>query len=360
MKRICTLGWWGILLLMMTLARADYPGLVMRPWFGAGGVLVPVSDSERLNNGGAVILEGAVEKPSAVRLEFSLWDDTKFSVNTDHATKANPVWSFRAKDMNYKVGKELPGGAGFSIRVFSEDSKKPWTTTLTNMVVGPVWVLCASPETDGFELPKLSVEALARVRVLVLEGTDWKGAKGTWRTAGAVEKAGDRLFCGMPRAFANAVCESLGSGTNKNLVIGLVIVPPEFIQPLGPYISQGRVSKSLSVFSTSELANANSWLMAGALAARSANTSATATGDGVLQRRIRALERYREAGYDLQREGKVGQPFQRIFHRWEYILTGADASQVVKLQGKEVVPFRVTGVIWGVDRSLKELKEEAF
>jgi hypothetical protein len=248
----------------------------------------------------------------------------------------------------------------FSVRVLQRGPEKKAVveTTLKRHGGGAgVGAWCTSPETDGFELPKLSAEARTRVRVLTLEGPDWKGAKGTWRPAGVVETAGDRLFCGMPRAFANALCESLNSGANKDLAIGLVIVPAEFIQPLNSYISQVRVSKSLAVFSTSKLAQGTPWLMAGSVAARTANTAPTAAGDGVLQRRMRALERYREAGYELQREGKVGQPFQKRFHRWESILTGADASQVVKKYGREVVPFRVTGVIWGEDRSLEELEK---
>lgn len=359
MKRTIFVSWLVMLITLMENVRGEYPGLTMRPWFDSGGVVVPVSDAERLNNGGAVILEGMVEKPNAVRLEFSLWQGTVLSVNSDRATKANPLWSFRAKDMNYKVGRELPIGAAFNVRIFNDDSKRPLGTTLTNMAVGPVWVLCVAPGTDGFELPTLSADARKRVRVLVVQGPDWKSAKGVWRQAEAVEKAGERFFCGMPRAFANALCERLDSGPNANLAIGLVIVPAEFVQPLSPYIPRGRVSKALTVFSTSELANGNVWLKAGSSAALAANSAESTSSDGVLQRRTRALARYREQGYELQREGKVGAPFQSIFHRWECILTGPDALQMVvaKTESREVVPFRVTGVIWGYDRTLKELAE---
>jgi hypothetical protein len=56
-----------------------------------------------------------------------------------------------------------------------------------------------------------------------------------------------------------------------------------------------------------------------------------------------------ERQVDLKRLGILGEMPPKPIHRWEWMLPGTDAMLGDVDQGVSFVPFRTTGVIWGVD-----------
>jgi hypothetical protein len=318
-------------------------------------VIVPVSDAERKGTPDPVILEGFANKPGALGVELSCWPRSPLSVGVGVDWDRKSVWRFRGTDMDYNVAKELPAGTRFSVKVVQGSNKNGMQSTVEDLVVGPVWVLSVSTATDDYELPELSVAARSRIRVLPLNGDEWSKAKGKWMSAEEAERSGQPMFCGMARAFANALCEEEVGGAS-NLIAGLILVPSSHAAFRTGDIRPLKAHKALNEFSTSGLANGNPWLKAGAVAAQRANNSAKVGQHGVRQRYALALQHYRAEHYDGLREGKLTKPFRSKFHVWDYVLTGPDAKAIYKGSDKEVVPFRVTGVVWGQDLTEDELK----
>jgi len=291
------------------------------PWFGDNAVILP-AEPTRLFETKSVVFHGESSDPRRVKVLLSAWPTDKLSAEADGEPDPRgglAPWRISTRALSPR----LPLGLSFNLTVSLPPRGKNLGTLLatTNLAVGQVWVLGVDPTRDSHELPKLSEAARQRVRVLSLEGDSWNRATGTWLTAEEAERRQLVSFCGLPRAFANALA------TQGAPIIGLILRPMS--------------SLGLDAIKGSDLDRSNRVLAptgsppfaAGLEAAFDANG---VPGLGALDRFERARADHISALTELKREGDPGGSFPGAPWRWQRYLPGESAP----------LPFRVTGVIW--------------
>ena len=325
MRKLVTL----LMLLLAGTAFAADPGVVrLPPWFGDGAVIPPAEPTEFYHSG-TVMFSGWSTDPKGMKARFSVWPDDPLAVDTDEAGGSIDglrPWRLTTRRFSASRHERLADGQMFGVAFGVPGHGKTFAVsqTLSNVAVGPVWVLAVKPSRDSHEVPALSPAARTRVRVLWLQGESWPRAQGSWLTAAEAEHQGVRGFGGLPRAFANAL---VAQSSDDHPVVGLVLCSPELLH------LDDRQGGELDRSATSVSVPDSPTLTVGLTAARVANA---APGSGATERYQRAKSDYLARLTELKREGIPGEPFPVAPWTWRRYMAG-DSNPV---------PFRVTGVLW--------------
>ncbi|MFM8358981.1 MAG: hypothetical protein ACKOET_10535 [Verrucomicrobiota bacterium] len=312
--RLCWAGVW----LPFAAAAAEVP-VHVDPWYGHSAVLAPPFCNAR----GNVLLAGQVltgcqpiqgdlvlpKRESRLKVDFNesraKWRDFRLVYDPNSSGEdCEALASVRTLDTRLEF--KCTG------------NKSRESLVVTNQTIGPVWVLYVQPEADRHQMPTLTEQARARVRVLSLTNGFDRHRGGSWVMASEAADGGDPLFCGLPRGFANRLAR-----TESKRVIGLILVPSRSL-------SQKSGLFPLAYRSPRKAEQPD--FQAGLLAAVEVIQDADPDGFQARSRAFREAER-RQADEDAS-EGKVREPKPEP-HRWTQI---SDS-----LLGQDI---RVTGRVW--------------
>jgi hypothetical protein len=297
------------------------------PWFGHSAVIAP----EFCDQDEAILLTGEVQPPYKVRVSSSTWPPEVLRGTTLQEGRNATSWSrwlFKRKHLYKDDCKAIQNARPFQLTLKAEAGRRdpPGSLTLTNLAIGPVWILYINPEHDDHELPELTEGARSRVRVLSLpKGLDPHSAA-QWVTAGKAVDDQDRLFCGQPREFANRLANAPGAPA----AIGLILIPrPAQSRPKGSTRLQDLIKANQE-----QPASKQQDFAQGVRAAFDITTNQTDRGSVAARRRTYEEATHRHLS-ELKREGNVGKPIEPL-EKWFWAAPGQDPE----------TSLRVTGRIW--------------
>ncbi|MCC7375340.1 MAG: hypothetical protein IT581_11860 [Verrucomicrobiales bacterium] len=288
------------------------------PWFGDNAVLATDQAKADPSSGRDSLLEGDASSRRILRwsttLEPGLWNDPSRGYASSYTRQGQP-WSIEWTDFSRAARQPLREGTPVDLllgRRLKDRSVVP-IMQVTNLVVGSVWVLRVNPKFDSHEMPEIHPATRSRVRILPLDHGFDPSFKCHWLSAD--EARHSRLFCGMPRVFANALASSPHRSLNGSSIIGLVLCESSSAPP------NTERAHSISSWSHDEGEGIHLGLADIADAINQANDSPTSGAAARLEK-----DRF---------EGKVTPDLVADKERWTLITVGDNPA----------LPFRTSGVI---------------
>jgi hypothetical protein len=258
----------------------------------------------------------------SLRVIVSLDPDRVLEPTFSRPTKDKPdrvAWKLETGSDSRRALKSAFAGATFELSFTSEarGQRASVLRTVTNLAVGPVWVMVVDPNRDSIDLPPITEKVRDRIRILPLMGA---GAMSSarWVTAREAEKMS--IFCGVPRAFANELAGKVG---DHGGAIGLVLCTYRLaVNELSPgralsgWQSQGREGTPA--------------LRSAVAAAYEADVGLVSSADA---RNFRAGIAHTNELLDLKREGLVGEAFVPPIPRLGWVHPGGQPGLPMAVSG---------------------------
>lgn len=322
------------------LAGAEGSGFRLPPWFSDNAVVVP-TDRTRSSDPAVLLFDGWTRGRKAPLLRLAPWPKDPLGTSMDDRARAADQerrWYVLSSQLDYDPDQNLRRGMNFSLRI--EGGGKPGddVRTVPNLSVGPVWLLGMDAARDQYHPPELTLTALRRVRVLALDHLNPQTAAGEWVFGDTLRTNAPSLFTGLARAFANQIVDDrIDQGRNDT--VGLVLVPARTLKAL---LANRPDFKPISGYRF-EQPQSDTLVLAGLNAAMMANSHENI---GARRRVELARKQHRERLTELKREGRTDAPFVADHQEWNRLQPIASPKSTAF---PDLLPFRVTGILWEAD-----------
>lgn len=192
------------------------------PWYRSGAVLAPLEDATGTNR---VLVAGTVG--GNLKLRCTLVGPKGHGLTVDGVQWEKGPWrSWLIYTRRFAKERRPRQNEPFELQLVPESKKfRNQALTLTNLVLGPLYVVHVDPARDSHEMPAVSEAVRRQVRILVLRDGEKADADAQWMTAAEAADRNVPEFCGMPRALAERLV------TGRSGAAGLVIIPGTNIPP---------------------------------------------------------------------------------------------------------------------------------
>lgn len=237
-------------------------------------------------------------------------------------------WTLAEHALRSGLGRSARAGEGFEVQLAEKDGRKisKPRAVVTNLVVGPVWVVVVVPDLDDVLLPALTEDVRRRIRLLPLDGAPGGPISRGWISAREGERETNRLFCGLPRAFARLLVENVPESQPDSAVIGLVLINGR------QSTTEWTEGRKLAGWQPRDRDEQHPFLRAAVTNANEANFVEPYGGE---RRNKDARRAHLRQLLDWKREGRLGEAYRHEVPRWEWVHVGDQPG----------LPFRVHGVI---------------
>lgn len=329
----------SLILLYSALAQ----DIELPPWYGNQAVLPPVFAGAMESPGTEVY---GFTGPTVSRLKLRFDSVPPMDISPEKSEAGRKIswhdgdYRPQAKSSYYRISvddfrSEKPGlresGSTFSVSILGPKKGMLAGTNIlvTNLTVGPVWLMLVDPRRDSINMEALTPAARSRIRVLSFSGSSLLESKGTWISGDVADRMGTRLLCGKVRFWANRVISN-PRYANNSVTLGLVLLElPDEMKERDRIVDSHKGFDLIPGLSPASFALEPD-MVAGLEALQDAESDAKLRFE-------RSQSNYTAHLIQLKREGKIGDasPVQD-WHRWTRFSDGKRSD----------LPFRVTGVVW--------------
>jgi hypothetical protein len=318
----------AVLLVALPTHGAEGFEVQFHAWYGDNAVLATDQWPTR-PSGRRVSLTGQVTEPSRLRWSTSFNPGEWARASTARGPwipADGRAWALGRSHFGRDAFRGLRSGVPFDLILAERGRDRDIHPVVqaTNVVVGTVWLLVVNPGPDSHELPSLTPMARERIRVLPLDSGFIPLGRQRWLAPVEAEHA--RLFCGLPRAFANSLAKEPVAETGGLATMGLVLCKASD----APSIT--KAARSISRWAHDQ----GEGILSGfGAVARAINCANDDVEQGARARFERAKAAWEQRSAESRFEGKVYPNPVAAVERWTLVAIGDDPA----------LPFRMTGIV---------------